>query len=338
MNTPLVSVIIPIYNVESYLVQCIDSVLAQTYRNLEIILVDDGSPDKSPEICDKYAVKDSRIKVIHKINEGLSSARNDGIDVSKGKYLFFLDADDYLASECIEKLVEASQNGALPISGYILDFSDEDKLIEVQQAYGEYSNIKDYFNDFYKMFATKFNFVWGKLYKTDIIKNNGLKFRQGISLGEDVLFNIDYYRFCNKGVIAVPYNGYYYRQHGNETLSKKFNPKMFEWNETCYTAIREYLKEFGCFNSENRDHLYRNIAGNYQYGFSLIANNTNMGFKNKVSLIRKYKETPIYLDSLSAKHHRRIDYRILQNLLHQNMIRSYIVIENLKRIFVHGNF
>lgn len=104
----LISVIIPVYNVERYLHQCIDSVLAQTYTNLEIILVDDGSPDASPTICDEYVQKDKRTKVIHKDNGGLSSARNTGLDAATGDFIYFLDSDDWIADCFIETLQEAA--------------------------------------------------------------------------------------------------------------------------------------------------------------------------------------------------------------------------------------
>ena len=106
MSQALISIIVPIYKVEKYLSRCIDSILAQTYKNLEIILVDDGSPDKCPEICDKYAKEDSRIKVIHKKNGGVSSARNAGLDVATGKYIFFVDSDDIITEDALSNLYE----------------------------------------------------------------------------------------------------------------------------------------------------------------------------------------------------------------------------------------
>ena len=337
MNNPLVSVIIPIYNVEQYLCQCLDSVLAQTYPDLEIILVDDGSPDRCPAICDDYEAIDRRIRVIHKVNGGISDARNAGLESSCGEYIFFLDADDYLAPECIAELVSASESGALAISGYVLDFSDEGKIEEAAQAYGEYSSLIDYLDDFHRLFATKFNFAWGKLYRRDIIRSNDIRFRVGVSLAEDMLFNLDYYRYCNYGFNAVRYGGYYYRQHGSSTLSKKFNPKIFDWNELCYASVRDYLIEFGCFTDKNRVHLYRNIAGNYQYGFYLIALNQQIRRKEKADIIKKYLKTPIYRDSLTVKQHSRIDYRILQWFLKHGMIGIYIYMEILKNKTAHGN-
>ena len=102
---PLISVIVPIYNVEKYLDRCVDSIINQTYKNLEIILVDDGSPDNCPQMCDDYAKKDSRIKVVHKENGGLSDARNVGMEVATGEYVSFIDSDDYISLDCYETVL-----------------------------------------------------------------------------------------------------------------------------------------------------------------------------------------------------------------------------------------
>lgn len=335
MNRPIVSVIIPVYNVEPYLRQCINSVLSQTYNRLEIILVDDGSQDNSPLICDEYAAIDNRIVVIHKANGGLSDARNKGLEICTGEYVFFVDSDDYLAPQCIEDLITASTTGALAITGYLLDLTDKGTITEAPQASAEYSSLKDYLKDFHRLFATKFNFAWGKLYSADIIRAHNLTFSKDISLVEDVLFNLNYYRYCKNGFIAIPLNGYYYRQHGNSTLSKKFNDKMFEWNELCYTKVHDFLNEFGCLTDINREHLYRNIVGNYQYGFHLIATNAAMSFSDKVSMIRKYAKTPILKGSLSISPNTRIDYSIFHYLLKYGLIRTYVLLDNIKRRFTH---
>ena len=108
----LISVVVPIYNVENYIKKCVDSILSQTYKNLEIILVDDGSPDNCPQICDEYAQKDNRIKVIHKENGGLSDARNAGIDISKGKFITFIDSDDYIEKDYVEVLYNSIKENA----------------------------------------------------------------------------------------------------------------------------------------------------------------------------------------------------------------------------------
>ena len=110
MTTPLISVIVPVYRVEEYLERCVKSILSQTYKNLEVILVDDGSPDQCPAICDACAEKDARVKVIHQENKGLSGARNAGIDAASGEYLAFVDSDDYVSPHFIEELYQLLQD------------------------------------------------------------------------------------------------------------------------------------------------------------------------------------------------------------------------------------
>ena len=107
-TTPLISVIVPIYQVEAYLEECLDSILNQTYRQLEIILIDDGSTDRCGEICDRYASRDSRIKVIHQTNQGLSAARNAGMDIAIGEYISFIDSDDYIVPQYYEKMLDTA--------------------------------------------------------------------------------------------------------------------------------------------------------------------------------------------------------------------------------------
>ena len=129
MDNYLVSIIVPIYNVEKYLDRCIQSILNQSYENLEIILVDDGSPDRSSEICDEYRKSDQRIKVVHKENGGLSDARNAGLILAKGKYIIFLDSDDYIEHTMVEDAVTVLEknDSDIVIWGYYADFVDEDE-------------------------------------------------------------------------------------------------------------------------------------------------------------------------------------------------------------------
>ena len=123
----LISVIVPVYNVQAYLQRCVDSILAQTYENLEVILVDDGSPDSCPEICDEYAKKDARVRVIHKENGGLSSARNAGLDIAQGEYIGFVDSDDYISPNMYESLLQRlSEASVRAIANVIYENAWED--------------------------------------------------------------------------------------------------------------------------------------------------------------------------------------------------------------------
>lgn len=337
MNTSLISIIVPVYNAERYLAKCIKSALQQTYKNIELILLNDGSKDQSGAICQHYADIDSRVVYIKKENSGVSDTRNTGLALAKGEYIFFLDSDDYLDCKSLEMLYKSSRDGKLAMIGYCLDLTDENRFETPSQTYGSYDNMRDYYLDFHKYYATKFNFVWGKLYDAKIIHHYNLKFSEDILLGEDLLFNLDYYGYCDSGIESIPFNGYYYRQHGGGTLSKKFDSRMFKWNEVCFKAILNFLKNHDCFTPENQTHLFRNIVGNYQYGFYLIALNKQFSMTEKVALIKQYVSTTIYQESLIVEKSQRIDYRIFNWLLHHGMIRSYILLENLKKRIFHGH-
>lgn len=326
-----VSIIIPVYCTEKYLRQCIDSVLSQTYKDIEIILIDDGSPDSSGSICDEYSAMSDSIIVIHKTNEGLSMARNDGISKATGDYIFFLDSDDYISPSCIESLVTASGNGALAVIGYQLDLESEKRIYTPSQAYGEYKTIGDFYMDFAKFFATKYNFAWGKLYKSEIIKGNNLRFIRGVSLAEDVVFNQHYYKHCNNGVILVNDNGYFYRQHGTATLSKMFNPEMFEWNKLAYDSIRDRLIEEGAYTLKNKNHFLSNVLGNYLYSFKLLALNTTITHGEKKRYLSVNSRYDIFKEAASTvAKARRIDDRIFAWLILNGHHSIYLLLESLK--------
>ena len=167
---PLISVIVPIYNVEKYLPQCIESILRQTYTNLEIILVDDGSPDSCPQICDDYAAKDSRIKVIHQANSGVSAARNSGLKIAKGKYIGFIDGDDYIEPDMYEYLYNLITVYEGNIS--VCTVTDKPTLIKTQKPLA-IPSIKA-FTLLYKQ-----SYVCNKLFCARIIKN--IRFTHGIT-------------------------------------------------------------------------------------------------------------------------------------------------------------
>lgn len=185
----MISIVIPIYNVEPYLRRCLDSVLAQTYWDLEIILVDDGSPDGCGAICDEYAAKDGRVKVIHQQNKGLSGARNAGLSMATGEYIAFLDSDDYVDPTMYEKLLKVLEENRADIAecGYRWVKPDVTYDRENTGKVDVYTNLealeKLYFGD--QMFGGLSIVVWNKLYRAELL--NGLQFAQGL-INEDVDF------------------------------------------------------------------------------------------------------------------------------------------------------
>lgn len=330
---PVVSIIIPIYKVEKYLRQCLDSVLAQTYSNWEMILVDDGSPDGCPAICDEYAERDKRVTVLHCQNGGQSRARNRALDCPlKGEYLTFLDSDDYLSPTCLDELLKASENGQLAMTGYILEWESTHTFTIPTQAEGMYANLHSYLLDFHRLFATKFNFAWGKLYRRDIIEVHHIRFVEGLRLAEDLLFNLEYYNHCDKGINAIMSKGYYYRQSDGSTQSKKFDPKMFDWNETAYSAVRDFLVEHNAMTDINKAHFYRNVLGNLFYSSSLLSMQSDISIKEKVKLIRIYSSTALVKEAFIYSNLSSPRSRMMAFLLKQGMVNTYIVANQMIQI------
>lgn len=257
MNSKI-SIIVPIYNVEKYLEQCIDSLLHQTYTDTEIILVDDGSKDKSSAICDKYAKIDNRIIVIHKNNEGLGYARNSGLEIATGKYVTFIDSDDYADFNMIENLVTAAnRNKADTVIGGYKKVDDEGTLL-FDEKYNEkiFKDSEVYNNFFSRILGASPNkhdafrmSVWNGLYSLKIIRENNIKFpseREFIS--EDLIFDLEYYKH-SKCVSVIEDNSYNYRCNPN-SLTQKYKKNKFKMVNDLYNEVSKILKENMCSNDQ----------------------------------------------------------------------------------------
>lgn len=210
----MVSVIVPVYNVEAYLERCINSILAQTYRDLEIILVDDGSPDKCGEICDAYIQKDERIFVIHKTNGGLSSARNAGIEKATGDFIAFIDSDDWVDEEYIERLITALIETDADMSACkFCRFNEENPQRQFFEKEPEIIAADKYFCVFSeKSYA---GYACNKLFKRKIIQENNLQFDEQIFNGEDFPFVLEYVHFAKKvAFIKQDLYFYFFREAG----------------------------------------------------------------------------------------------------------------------------
>ena len=227
MNNKLISVIVPVYNSEFYLKKCVKSILSQTFRDIEVILVDDGSADKSGLLCDRLAAEDDRVKVIHKANGGVSSARNVGMNAASGQYLAFVDADDWLPVRALEKLYNCISAPEDPdfcfgnfmyvgvLSRTVCDYSHE--LICTRDD-------ADNFVEYLYMLENSHT-CWGKLYKSEIIKNHNLLFRESVSLGEDTLFLFEYLCCCNRFAM-VPDVVYCYSKLVPSSASSRYFPSI----------------------------------------------------------------------------------------------------------------
>lgn len=229
MKDPKISVIVPVYKVEKYLERCVDSIINQTYKNLEIILIDDGSPDLCPVICDKYAEKDSRIIVIHKENGGLSDARNAGINVSCGEYIVFIDSDDFVKEKYIEKLYEAIQkdDSDLSMCGFTL-VDEEGKIISTNLnnsplVDGTMTG-REVLEKYYGFNGWQYVVSWNKLYKREIF--NKIRFPYGKTHEDEFVFHNIMFDCKKVSVICDKLLNYVQRDFSimkTQTLSTKMN-------------------------------------------------------------------------------------------------------------------
>ena len=231
-NQELVSVIIPVYNSEKYIKRCIKSVVKQTYKKIEIIVIDDGSTDTTPMILDKLSSEYEKIKVIHKKNEGVSVARNDGLDNAAGKYIYFVDSDDYIAKDAVEKLVFTKENteSDLVVCGfdYILNDNSHNNIVYFQKMWKK--DVKQYIEVFSeKIYSLYYGALWNKLYDSKIIMKYNIRFAQDISYAEDFLFNVQYLKHI-QFVSHIPQVLYNYDATEECSLSRKNRDGTLLWN------------------------------------------------------------------------------------------------------------
>lgn len=239
----MISIIVPVYNAYPYLRKCVDSIIAQTVQEWELLLVDDGSTDGSSELCDLLVQKDNRIRVIHKDNGGASSARNAGLDIASGTYIMFVDSDDWIAPDLCKKLLEemnSIEECDLVIGGYIIvekdGFHDNGVLHAVINMN---ENLSSYFEFAYM--TDRFSGPVVKLYRRKLI--GGQRFDTSVRLGEDFQFNMRYLMKCSK-ILMSDTVGYYYNKLNYQSITHQFRRSKFRDNLKSYELVKKFLYHF----------------------------------------------------------------------------------------------
>jgi len=254
MKKKLISVIIPVYNVENYLEHCFRSVLNQTYTNIEVIMVDDGSTDRSGEMCDKIAASDDRVVVLHKQNGGLSSARNAGLENCIGEFVFFVDSDDSIDVNTLKTMVglQRSKDYDLVICGH----QNVDKDEDVKEYSGESIKSKElsYEDIWEEVFGKLNNAVWNKLYKRELIGN--LRFQDQIIHGEDLLFNLSYIKRCNLA-LSVGFPFYHYFNRPGSITKSGFSEKRFDEIKVKDKALEIVRKNYPIQENNAQKYCFR---------------------------------------------------------------------------------
>ncbi|MGN0550986.1 MAG: glycosyltransferase family 2 protein [Acutalibacteraceae bacterium] len=325
-NESLISVIVPIYKVEKYLKRCVDSILNQTYKNLEIILVDDGSPDNCPRMCDEYAEKDDRIKVIHKENGGLSDARNKGIDIANGEYLAFIDSDDFVSEDYIEKLYDAILKGDADLSMCSFIYVDEQgAILSDKRNHNPMVDTvlcaKEVLEYFYRENGWYYVVAWNKLYKKELF--NDVRFPYGKVHEDQYVFHHIISKCSRVSVISSRLVYYSQRQDSiMGTLNSKTIPDDMGWR----------YERFMFFRHKGWEELEKLAALDYFYAGYNVLSRIWKSFEKQErlcakALLKQMKEVYLWLKmNNELKEFSNLGF----NLLKHNY-RLYFLLITLKR-------
>nr|WP_310197805.1 glycosyltransferase [Neobacillus niacini] len=273
--------IVPVYNVENYINRCIDSILAQTFSDFELILIDDGSTDKSGEICDDYALGDSRVKVAHIKNGGVSKARNTGITLAKGDYMMFCDSDDFVERNWCSLLYEAIKEGGntLPVSGIKFIYNIREQNKEIIKVFPKKMTLDKckYFETYKKGLSGS---LCCKIYDTNIIHEQSIYFDVSVNRGEDLLFNLSYMSHMDS-FTTVPIITYNYVHSNQYSLMNSYRKDLIEINVLVYNAWLDYFKKHNIYSKQIEE-----FATYYYLNFLNVVKNT-FDKRNKDILIKK---------------------------------------------------
>ena len=321
---PQISIIIPVYKVEKYLSKCIDSILSQTFTNYELLLIDDGSPDNSGKICDNYSRLDNRIKTFHQINKGVSAARNYGLQKATGKWVTFIDADDWISETYLSDLYNDI------ITDDMLIFHDlhgnGSSLLENRTVKNE--EMGKYF------ISNKLMYKSGpvsKLYNMEIIRSYGITFPINIHMGEDAIFILRYLNRISTLKTSTK-NNYYARMHTG-SLTTRFFSFESEWN--CYqiwkSELYTFITKYGInIYSNPKQVVWDNRIGDtfIRCLQSLIRNGEKLSIKQKIKIL---KEIPLvdYNEFIKYYHPKDLKRKIITYILKRRLFYIFFFLENL---------
>lgn len=333
-----VSVIIPIYNSEKYLDECIGSICKQSYQEIEIILINDGSVDTSLDICERWKKYDSRIIVLNYQNSGVSVARNRGIEYSSGRFLIFVDSDDILEKDCIKALVDKQKetDADLVISGYSTFVTDIGKKV--------YSNFqcKSFSGKTYEFLSTILDFLnppillgpCFKLFITSKIKDESILFPVGLSYGEDVYFILEYLKKTNF-VSTIEDCLYLCRRENHNSLSAVFRLDKFDINFAITLKILELLHLFR-IDSGYTSYVFRLMVKNYFYAYFFeVLSSISISINNKNALILEASRKKGVMDTLRVERKKSIkNYIVYLSVKNKNYYMICIAIKIKQKIFM----
>lgn len=296
----MISVIIPVFNAKPYLDACILSVVTQSYKNFECILIDDGSTDGSSEVCDDLAEKDKRIKVVHQKNQGVSSARNVGIKFSRGEYIAFIDSDDWVEKDYLSDMFNSMERtkADIVVSGLVQHFINGESSEFVPNESMSFKLTEDNIDIFVRLNRNFLLFgPYAKLYRRDVITGNKICFPHNLSFGEDLVFNYQYLEHVNT-ISCVAKSNYNYRIIGQGTLSSKLRGDQFKTDYAQWQVLFAFYKKRNLLCHLSYEYLYNRLWGIVYDGLFLFPKLKGEGMqyiKNVLSVpeiedLRNYKQ------------------------------------------------
>lgn len=333
-----VSIIVPVFNGENYLNKCLDMIINQTFTDFELILIDDGSVDNSEKIYTTYMEYDNRIKIIKKKNAGAWAARNSGIDVAKGKYIMFLDCDDWYENNFIEEMYKTIEesNSDLVICGQTNVFVDKsNKIYKMKNVDIEeyiYNDNNSFVEDYIKMREKGIaDVLWNKIYKTKIIKENKIRF-QNLKRGEDAVFNINYYENVNKGIILPKYL-YKYRVEIDKPFWIKYSTDFYQLllNENNY--ISEKLKSSGKYDEKASQYLSQHfVCGMIEHFYWIIYPDNKFTLKDKRNKISEIINKEFFINACEKAELQGIFNKLIVKFIENKNIYSILILIKVKFI------
>lgn len=314
-----ISIIVPVYNSSKYLEKCFDSIKNQTYTDFEVIVINDGSTDCSGEICDKYAELDNRFKIIHKENGGVSKARNIGIDNAHGEYITFIDSDDWIDIDYLQKFIVAvDPNCDLIVSGITNEYPDmTTSMLSIQSNFFASTNAKQLHN------LIKSRLVFGpynKLFNSYIIKANNILFPIDISYGEDRIFNYHYIKYVNN-IITITYNGYHYNRLDSGSLSTIPRPNLFELEYSQWQLLNDVYRDKRAFTPEIQQDQFTEL-------FWIIHDNIFANRHQRIKYLHAYIKKLLATPEIS-------DIKRFDDQIKYNRVIKYCIL-NRKSLLLHS--
>lgn len=339
---PKISIIVPAHNVEKVVGRCIESILEQTYTDFELILVNDGSADRTGEVCDIYTQKDERVQVIHQTNSGVSAARNTGLAKSKGKYVLFIDSDDYVEKDFLQHLYVNRSD--LTICGFITEDERNNCLYCLKYEALSYpsKNLIDYVT-LYKN-RTIYS-PYGKLFLNSIIQSNNLRFPEGINWGEDAMFVADYLQYA-ESIMVIENIGYHYIKYDKDnTLSTKLDPEIIEVVEKSRLYCADKMVDTSPDCAEQVKAIcVEDIMKNCSYFILMLLDSNHISLRERNKVFQRWMENRFVVDTFKKAeiYYRGTGIKYI-GFLSRNLLTVILIYRINKRIrkvlgYIHRSF